>query len=197
MIDFLKIWINLWPIGLIVAGGLVWLANRNNWVWATILALAGAIALINSYTDLNLNIWTLIWPAIMIAIGISIIVRGGKSSRSKGNEISIDETDQFALLSGAEHRVTSKNYLGGKATAVMGGVELDLRDVVIKKQAVIDVFVLMGGVEIKAPAGVRVKSDAGAILGGIEIKSDTKATNESPVLIITGTVVMGGVEVKY
>lgn len=196
VIDFLKVWSYLWPVLIILAGMLIWLANRSNWLWALIVGGIGLVALVNTYTDFEFNVWTLVWPVIMIAIGLSIIANGDKSSRARSGELSSDHSDQFALLSGAEHRVTSKNYQGGKATAVMGGVELDLRDAIIKKQAVLEVFVLMGGVEVKVPAGVMVKSDAGVILGGVEARSDAKAGKDAPLLLLTGTIVMGGVEVK-
>ena len=197
VVDFLDIWNNFWPVGLIVAGLLVWLANSRSWLWATIIAGVGVVALVNIHTELDFNLWTLVWPVVMVAIGLSIIFRSPTSSKHKLGEISDSQSDQFALLSGNELRVMSDNYTGGKITAVMGGVDLDLSHANIKKDAVLDVFVLMGGAEIKVPAGVKVRSDAGTVLGGVEVKSDPKAGKNAPTLVLTGTIVMGGVEVKH
>lgn len=197
VVDFLDIWNNFWSVGLIVAGLLVWLANSRSWLWATIIAGVGVVALVNIHTELDFNLWTLVWPVVMVAIGLSIIFRSPRSSKHKLGEISDSQSDQFALLSGNELRVMSDNYTGGKITAVMGGVDLDLSHADIKKDAVLDVFVLMGGAEIKVPAGVKVRSDAGAVLGGVEVKSDPKAGKNAPTLVLTGTIVMGGVEVKH
>lgn len=196
VIDASALWSMYWPLGLVLAGALVWLSNRSSWLWAVILAGAGVVAFINIHTAATFNIWGLFWPAVLVAVGLSILGRGARSHVA-GDQTTADHSDQFAMLSGSEHRVTSKDYKGGKVTAVMGGVELDLRDAVIKKQAVLDVFVLVGGIEVKIPAGVRVKSNVGAILGGVETKSDSKAGKDAPLLILTGSTALGGVEVKY
>lgn len=186
-----------WPIALLVLSVAIWLANHKRWLWALVIFVAGVVALLNIHTDLYINMWALFWPAVAVAIGVSIIVRGAKPSYENIDEMSSDRSDQFALLSGSEHRVSTQDYTGGKAAAILGGVEIDLREASIKKKAVLDIFVLMGGVEVKVPAGVRVKSDIGAVLGGVDVKPDPKAGKSSPILILTGTVVMGGVEVKY
>ncbi len=197
VIDFGWLWSNFWPVAVILIGALIWLANPKNWLWSSIIVLAGIASLVAIHADFNFNVWSLFWPIVMVGIGVSIISRIGKSSRSDVGDINSDYSDQFALMSGSEHRVVSKSYAGGKATAIMGGVELDLRETSIKGKAVLDVFVLMGGIEVKVPAGVNVVSDAGVILGGVEIKPDTKVGKNDPVLVITGNVALGGVEVKY
>ena len=186
-----------WPVALLVLGVVIWLANHKRWIWTLIIIAFGVVALLNIHTDMYINIWALLLPAVAVAIGVSVIVRGARPSYDSIEEMSSDRSDQFALLSGSENRVTTQNYTGGKAVAILGGVEIDLREASIKKKAVLDIFVLMGGVEIKVPAGVRIISDIGAVLGGVEVKPDPKAGKNLPVLILTGTVVMGGVEVKY
>ena len=103
----------------------------------------------------------------------------------------------MAWMSGTESRNTSKDYKGGKVTAIMGGVDIDLRNAVIKKNATLEVFALMGGVEVKVPRGWVVKSQAVVFLGGIENKADDVTKAGAPTLTLVGNVVMGGVEVKY
>jgi hypothetical protein len=79
----------------------------------------------------------------------------------------------------------------------MGGVELDLRNAQIKEgeEAVLDTFALWGGVEITVPENWRVVGQVMPLMGGFENK--TRASGASgPVLIVKGTAVMGGVEVK-
>ncbi|MBC7788998.1 MAG: DUF1707 and DUF2154 domain-containing protein [Anaerolineae bacterium] len=86
-----------------------------------------------------------------------------------------------------------------KIVAVMGGAELDMREARFSPGVTeIDVFVLMGGVEISVPPGVRVEIVGSALMGGFEADAgDASALDSSqPILRISGLVIMGGVEAK-
>ena len=78
----------------------------------------------------------------------------------------------------------------------MGGVELDLSRATIKKEASINVFVMMGGVEVRVPDNVIVKNRATLFLGGIEDNTRPEEGKNNPILYIDGSIVMGGVEIK-
>lgn len=86
-----------------------------------------------------------------------------------------------------------------KIVAVLGGAELDMREARFSPGVTeIDVFVVMGGVEISVPPGVRVEIVGSAFMGGFDADAgDASALDPSqPVLRISGVVVMGGVEAK-
>lgn len=59
-----------------------------------------------------------------------------------------------------------------------------------------DIFAFMGGVELRVPENVIVKSRATMVLGGIEDKTRPKESKDAPVLYVDGTVIMGGIEIK-
>jgi len=80
----------------------------------------------------------------------------------------------------------------------MGGAELDLSEAVIEeKPAAIEVTVIMGGAEIKVPSEWKVKVDVSEKMGGVEDQrgQGDLGEEETPDLVITGKVVMGGLEI--
>ena len=76
-------------------------------------------------------------------------------------------------------------------------MELDLRQAVLAPGLTeIEVFAVMGGVDIIVPPGVRVETMGMAVMGGFETSAgDAYATSpERPFIRISGLAVMGGVE---
>ena len=184
---------NWWPLLLIIGGILVFLGNFKQYIWAIALVLVGTILQLNNLDILDVNVWGVFWPVIIIAVGLSIIVN---RTRRDGKEVKTQDLDSIsAIFAGNETVNKSKDYKGGKITAVFGGVSIDLRDAIIKNEATIEVFTLCGGVEIKVPREWQVKHSVFPILGGVESKAhgnDPKA----PILNIVGTAALGGVEIK-
>jgi hypothetical protein len=87
-----------------------------------------------------------------------------------------------------------------KAIAIMGGVELDLSAARFAPGVTeIEVFVLMGGVDVIVPHGVRVEALGFAIMGGFDASAgDVQTTDpDQPVIRITGFVTMGGVAARH
>lgn len=192
VINFSNIWSDWWPAALIAIGVIMYVSDKANIWWAGIFVVAGLGILLNNLDVIEFNVFSLFWPAVIIAIGVSLLRQGSRKA-----PVTTGDDNYFALMSGAESRNTSKDYTGGKATAIMGGVNIDLRNAVIKKSATLEVFALMGGVEVRVPRGWVVRSQAIAFLGGVENKADDSTKSGAPVLTIVGNVVMGGVEIKY
>jgi len=103
-----------------------------------------------------------------------------------------------AILGGVERRIISQDFRGGDVSAIMGGCNLDFRGALIKppNQAVLEVFALCGGIEIRVPEDWTVVSELGVILGGVDERKASPPKDESKRFILRGTVLMGGVEVK-
>ncbi len=85
-----------------------------------------------------------------------------------------------------------------RVIAVMGGVDLDMREAQFGAGVTeIEIFALMGGVDILVPTGVRVETTGMGILGGFEITgSDADPGPDAPVLRISGVATMAGVGAK-
>jgi hypothetical protein len=104
------------------------------------------------------------------------------------------DLDLFSFMSYIT-RATGGGFRGGNVTAIMGACEIDLRRAQAAGDAVINVFAFWGGIEIKVPPDWIVEGRGIAVLGAFE---DNSRHPDDPrqKLIVTGMVIMGGVEVK-
>ncbi|GAC53132.1 DUF1707 SHOCT-like domain-containing protein [Gordonia amicalis] len=104
---------------------------------------------------------------------------------------------RLAIMSGSELSGTAVVADALTATAIMGAVEIDLREVEFTAPVLtIQCIAIMGGVEIRAPEGVTVEIGGLGIMGGFGGKSQKSPRPGAPVVRVTGLALMGGVEVK-
>src|SRR5690606_41737125 len=101
----------------------------------------------------------------------------------------------LAFWAGVERKVSTTSFRRADLTAIMGGIQMDFRNASINGEAVIDLFVLMGGVEIRVPPDWNVTNQIVAVMGGLQDHSTGPADSPHR-LILRGFVVMGGAEVK-
>ena len=103
------------------------------------------------------------------------------------------------IFSGAKRRLETQDFQGGEALAVFGGIEIDLRKSnITRDQVMIEANAMFGGIEIKVPEHWRVLVRGSGIFGGYsdETVQPVGGDTKHPELIITGTAVFGGVNVK-
>lgn len=194
IIDTSSILQTWWPM-LLIVGGIAMLVNDSkNYLWSLAIIIVGVFVQLRAlgfYEDINL--WQVIWPLVIIGAGISIAMGRSILPQSK---VEAGSDDIMAFLGGSDQKNISENFTGSRVTAILGGAKVDLRKVTIKKNATIQLFTLMGGVELVVPRNVIVKNQTNAILGGVENKTDQDVVKNAPVLTIIGDVIMGGVEIK-
>ena len=104
----------------------------------------------------------------------------------------------FSVLGSSRRRWGPTVFRSAEATCMMGGGEIDLRDAQLGPDgtAYIDVFVLMGGLNIFVPPGWTVICHVMPIMGGVMDKSRTIPSATTQQLILRGTAMMGGVEIS-
>jgi hypothetical protein len=140
--------------------------------------------------------------AIIVAINLVLLLVGQILRRrmpSSGDEQS-DEIALAAVTQGIELQSRAAAFRGGSARAIMGGIELDLRDATLDPGgAHLDVQAILGGVDIVIPEDWRVRVTAKrATLGGIDYPPtmDAMADDERPVLDLSLRATLGGVAIK-
>ena len=73
----------------------------------------------------------------------------------------------------------------------MGGCDIDLRQAAINGDAVIDVFAVWGGIEIRVPEDWAVAFNVTPLLGGVEDKTRPSLGSSQHRLTVRGLVVVG------
>ncbi len=107
-----------------------------------------------------------------------------------------DDT-MIAVMGGVERGGAWTPARYTKIFAMMGGVDLDFTDAKFPPgTSELDIFCLMGGVEMIVPEGVNVEMSGIPIMGGFEDKVGHSGYEGGPTLRIRGVALMGGVEVK-
>jgi predicted membrane protein len=118
----------------------------------------------------------------------------GFESKSFSSEDYISAT---TVLGGIHKNILSKNFKGGDITIFMGGAELNLSQADIQGTAALDITQIMGGTKIIVPAHWTIRSELTSVFGSIEDKRQNIGTpNPEKVLIIDGTSVFGGIEIR-
>jgi len=195
--------IRWWPAIFLLVGlaKLFGIGTSRHLVWGVMFSVFGFLLLGDALDQWDFQFWNF-WPLILIFVGGSLLTRGLSRKRpgvsADGTPDNLDsELRSFAFMSGVTRKIMASEFRGGELSAVMGGVELDLRGAHLGPGgvAVLEVFVWWGGIDMRVPEGWRVSNEGIAIMGGVEdstkIPPDGKNT-----LVIRGLVVMGGVDIK-
>jgi predicted membrane protein len=191
-------YLRFWPAGLIAIGLMkLWSGGRGASFPGLLFFFAGVWLLLQAMEIVTVSLWNL-WPVLLIVAGASMVWRGinGPAWERGAATDSHSTVSAVAVLGGVNRGSNSKTFRGGDLTAVMGGCQIDLRNAAIDGEAVIDVFAMWGGIEIKVPENWSVSGRVTPILGGYEDKSRPPRDATTQRLVIRGMVIMGGIEVK-
>lgn len=125
----------------------------------------------------------------------------GYAGENKESYENVGDTDKIvcsAVFSGRDIRVDNSYFNGADLSALFGGIDMNLKNALIRKNVTIEVKAVFGGIDIIMPADVRVVVDVTPILGGVENGTRTPlgADENTPTVFIKGTCLFGGLEVK-
>lgn len=189
-------------IGLVI--GLCFLINAQGWRF-------------------HIDFWPLAIAALCIVIGVKIMFPDKKKNHKQVEFVYNSETGEkqveingekfndtytksnggyvnvSAILGGKDIRVDNECFTGADINVVMGAIDLDLRNAIISEDVYVNVSAVMGGIDIYVPANVRVVTDGcSTVMGGIDVNTSyvNYHSADTPRLLITGSCVMGGIEIK-
>lgn len=187
-----------WPSGLILLGiARVWQGRtyQGSGLSGALLIAAGAWLQLEVLDYVDQSLFSL-WPVLLVIAGGALVWQGIRGRSGRLGPTSGATINAIAVLSGVERGSNSTAFRGGELTAFMGGCEIDLRQAAIHGEAVIDVFAMWGGIDIRVPENWRVIGRVTPIMGAFEDKTRAPQGATAHTLVVRGFVLMGGVELK-
>lgn len=165
--------------------------------------IIGVLLLLSCQDILDFElIWKLIFPIVLVIIGLSFIFKNTLKGNitNKIQEINKknnnkDSKEYAATFSGQKIDLAKEEFKGCSLSAVFGGIELDLTNAEIKEDVVINASAIFGGIDIYVPKDVNVKVNSTSIFGGASNKAHNNDKNEVTIYINT-TCLFGGTEIK-
>lgn len=192
---FFKGW---WTLFIIIPSLIGVIKNARgvgNYIWLAI----GIVLLLSAQGILNISrVGNLIFPAILVAIGLSIIFKDVAAEKvsDKIKELNKDNKEEYyATFSGQKLNYVGNEFKGVSVNAIFGGVDIDLRNAIIEQDQVINATAVFGGVNILAPNNVNVQVKSNSIFGGVSNKTIPNKENV-PTIYIKAFCLFGGAEIK-
>ena len=205
-------WAFGWEILLLAFG--LFIGFRHSFrggAWLVLVLVGGIFLLRRIYPAFSFN---QIWPVVLIVVGLFIILRprrrwkfdGSKKTDGSSDSVFTEDIDyskddfveSTSIFGGAKKIIISKNFRGGDLVNIFGGTELDLSQADFTGTSVIELTTIFGGTKLLVPSNWSVKSEAVTIFGGIEDKRRMQTVTEASekTLLIRGTVIFGGIDIK-
>lgn len=195
---FFKGW---WTLFLIIPG-FIGLFKDNDKTGDIVLIIIGIILMLSSRGILDFDvIWKLIFPMILVIIGLSIIFKDLFNTKinkeiNKLNEKLKKDSDYCSTFGSQNIKYDSEEFKGATLNSIFGGIKLDLRDSIIKKDVVINSTCIFGGITILVPKDVKIKIKSTPVFGGVEDKTKQKIDDKSKTIYINSTTIFGGLDIK-
>ncbi len=181
-----------WPLAIVAVGVVKWLSPAPQRMSAFMWIVAGVAFLLVTLGHMS---FAGVWAALLFLVGAKIAWKALRPVAAPTDPAAA--LDLLQLMGGTKTVVTTTDFKGGQASAVMGGCEIDLRHASMPegRPAVLDTFAFWGGIEIRVPDDWEVVSQGSAVLGAF-VNNARSQPGARRRLVVTGLAIMGGVEVK-
>jgi hypothetical protein len=188
-----------WPAILVIAGiGMLIRrehSHKHLGFWGTVCIFGGLWAYAAQRDWINVNFWAVFGPTLLVLIGGFFVYRALQHPRPDSTSEAYIRS--FAVMSGNELKPTSTPFQGADLGAVMGGVVLDLTGTAMEGDAAtVDVFTVMGGIEIFVPRDWNVTTKVVSFMGACVDKRRPAALPANKTLIVRGFALLGGIDIK-
>ena len=188
-----------WPAVLILLGIAGIARARAARRGQIVLIAAGVVLLLITLDAVDSR---LLWPVIIIGIGVWFLL-GARTARrpptvemSRPVEKGRNAIDVSALFSTSEQRVTAQGFGAGRVSATFGSVVLDMGGAKPARDAVLEVDVFMGSVELRVPDEWTVTVNGAPTFGSVEqSRPQPPETDGAPTLTVNVSIAFGSLEI--
>ncbi|MBE5959796.1 MAG: hypothetical protein E7256_00175 [Lachnospiraceae bacterium] len=138
--------------------------------------------------------------AIMAAVnGVIQLIAKAKQKKDAVNEekngnSNIKVYDVF--MNGKSIKIENEEFEGIVVKSIMGGVDIDLRNAIIKKNVYITVKNIISGVSIRVPQGVNVKLESRDFLSGSDNLVPEYEGEDVPVIFVETKSYLSGLSIR-
>ncbi len=199
-----------WKMLLVVIG----IANLigGHLIGGTILIGVGAFFILPDIVHVSGVADQLYWPIGMILVGVWILTRHMNHRHFLGmrhhphcvtynSDPSFDQFDDFVFFGGKKQVFSSPAFKGGKVTCIFGGTEYNLiHSQPQKGGAIIDLFVLFGGMSLNVPPGWTIRNEITPVFGGFSDErkkyGPVAVPDPEKMIIIRGFAMFGGINIE-
>ncbi|WP_317898739.1 LiaF transmembrane domain-containing protein [Aurantibacillus circumpalustris] len=216
-------WVFTWKM-LLIGLGLI-LAVKHKFLhpgWILLVAVGGAFLVTDIYPEMQIK--PILWPSLLILLGLMIIFKPrrknfGRYRRHWRNKLGHREFHNYCqnfmnqeepnkddyiestvVMAGVKKNIVTKNFKGGEVINVFGGSELNMSQADFEGTVKLEITQVFGGTKLIVPSNWEIRSEQTVtVFGNVEDKRALQANSGSEpekVLIITGTTVFGGIDIK-
>jgi predicted membrane protein len=197
-----------WKMLLVAIGAFVFI-NGNRGAGIIVMGIGAFFMIPDIFQDYD-RIKRFFWPALLLLAGLAFMF-GNRHRRlhkinqmrfdgTKSQEVNNDFYDELVIFGAKEINMSSQNLLGGRSTAIFGGIEVDLRQSTISPEGCsIEITTMFGGNTLKVPNDWTILNRVTTIFGGfsdLRIKDPSYQPNPSKTIVLTGVCIFGGTEVR-
>jgi predicted membrane protein len=156
-----------------------------------------------------------IWPILFIVVGLALLLRkkhpnvhrqkferhfsqSFNPAADHDGQIDEDMIDEISIFNSVKKIVDTRNFKGGKASSIFGGIHLDFSKADLAPgENHLEISCIFGGCEIFVPKSWKVIVNVTSVFGGIDDKRfmNLEVPSSEGVLIIKGAVIFGGCEI--
>jgi predicted membrane protein len=206
-IDFPQ-WLFSWQMFLIALGVFTGLKHGfRGSAWFIMIVIGGVFLLRDFYPELEVRRY--IWPVALILLGFYLIARprrrpwkdekknGDANLPGENPDLSKDDfVTSTSIFGGMKKNILSKDFKGADIVNIFGGTELNLTQADITGKVPIEMTTIFGGTKLIIPPNWSVQSEAVTLFGGLEDKRPASPESTDKILLLRGTVIFGGIEIK-
>jgi predicted membrane protein len=194
--DFGDIFWDWWPIIFVFVGVSHIVSTKKSMMGGIVFSVLG-ILLLSSTLDFVSNFWSLMWPVVLILLGVWILMK--RNFKNKVRKNISKENEYLVVFGGLSQKINNDDFRQAEVTCIFGGAEIDLREaMIVQDKAEIELTAVFGGIELFVPDEWEIRTSGTPIMGALENKTaQVFAPGEvAPILVINYLAIFGGIDVK-